>query len=88
MMDLQHARESSAKIFPRWKPVLGVLVMFGSLRIMLHWFSEATAWAGAAFILTSFIHLSPPRSNLSIAKVIFLAMAAAALLYGFSRLFG
>jgi hypothetical protein len=78
-------RSSNARI---WKYLIATLLLFGPIKASSRFVSEAFAWAIATFVMTLFLHLCPPRTTLSLVKVFLLALAAAVLLFGITKLIG
>jgi hypothetical protein len=74
--------------FLLWKSILGVVVMFGTLKTLRHWVSEPIAWAVAAFVIVILTHLLSPKTNLSLWKTVSLGAIAALLLYAVTRVLG
>jgi len=83
-----HVKEDSSRGFPVWKSIAGITVGLVSVRLLRHWVSEATAWAVGSFAMVLLIQLLPPRSNLSLVKVILLGAGTAVFMYLITRLIG
>ena len=71
-----------------WKPFILVFSMVSLAKILHPWFSEAMAWGLAGFLSTMLVHLVPPKSPLTLVKVVLLSAATAIFLFVFTKLIG
>ncbi len=71
-----------------WKSIAILIIMFGLVKLLHYWVSEAVAWAVAGFTSILFAQLVPPRSSASVGIGVLIALGGDILLFAMTKLFG